>query len=127
MRDRVLKYHTDSRTLLFRRLLNSGSLSVCTFASDLVTFLTPDFCLKLIYEHYVSEDAILSPLETQICYTVLLTCYNSPVQALWHTKGIVRHGGTLEQARFAQDLGLAIARQFGCKTGEITKVDEIEF
>ena len=62
-----------------------------------------------------------------MCNTALLTCWNSPEQALWHTRGVVRHGGTLEQARFAQDLGLAIAHQFDCKTGDITLVDKITF
>jgi hypothetical protein len=33
----------------------------------------------------------------------------------------------MEQARFAQDLGLAVAKEFGCKTGAIKMVDEIEF
>ncbi|KAF2796693.1 hypothetical protein K505DRAFT_237085 [Melanomma pulvis-pyrius CBS 109.77] len=98
MRRQILKYNTDSH-----------------------------FCLELLYEHYVSEDGILSPIETQICYATLLTCYNAPTQALWHTRGIVRHGGTIGQARFAQDLGLALAEQFDCKTGDITMVDEIEF
>lgn len=46
---------------------------------------------------------------------------------MWHTRGVVRHGGTLEQARFAQDLGLAISQKFSCKTGDIIKVEDIEF
>ena len=46
---------------------------------------------------------------------------------MWHTRGVVRHGGTLEDARFAQDLGIAIAQEFQCQTGNITMVDDIVF
>jgi hypothetical protein len=46
---------------------------------------------------------------------------------MWHTRGIVRHGGTLEQARFSQDIGIAIASHFDCKTGDIIKVEDVEF
>ncbi|EOD43912.1 putative carboxymuconolactone decarboxylase protein [Neofusicoccum parvum UCRNP2] len=99
MRNRVRKYHPD------HQLVN----------------------MTIIYEHWVSEDAILSNVETQMCNTVALECIDSPVQALWHTRGIVRHGGTLEDARFAQDFGVAVANQFGCRTGELTKVDDIQF
>lgn len=75
----------------------------------------------------MSENRILSDVETQMCNTTLLTCWDAPMQALWHTKGIVRLGGTAEQARFAQDLGIAIAKEFNCKTGHITMVDNIDF
>lgn len=46
---------------------------------------------------------------------------------MWHTRGIVRHGGNMDQARFAQDLGIAVAKEYGCKTGDIIKVDDIPF
>lgn len=75
----------------------------------------------------MSEDRILSDVETQMCNTTLLTCWNSPVHALWHTKGVVRLGGTIEQAKFAQDLGIAIAEQFNSKTGDITLANDIDF
>lgn len=61
-----------------------------------------------------------------MCLTALLICNNSPDPALWHLKGLLRHGGTVEQARFTQALGLAVARQFGAKTGDITMVDDVE-
>ncbi|KAF4541312.1 uncharacterized protein LTHEOB_8708 [Lasiodiplodia theobromae] len=90
----------------------------------------PDFSLlnqQMLYEWWVSEDAILSNVETQMCTTAALVCSNSPVQALWHTRGIIRHGGSMADAKFAQDLGLAIARAYDCKTGEITRVEDIDF
>lgn len=74
----------------------------------------------------MSEDAILSDVESQMCNTALLVCNNSPEQAWWHLRGLVRHGGTLEQARFAQELGLAVAEEFGAKTGAIKMVDDVD-
>lgn len=73
----------------------------------------------------MSEDSILSNLETQLCNLALLICNNSPTQALWHLNGLLRHGATKEQAQFAQDLGLAVAKQFDARTGVITKVEEL--
>lgn len=78
-------------------------------------------------EWYVSEDAILNFVETELVNAAALTCSNCPMQAMWHTRGIVRHGGTIEQARFAQEVALKIAEMYGAKTGEITPVDEIDF
>jgi hypothetical protein len=83
--------------------------------------------VRTIYELWISEDAVSTNVETQMCNTALLTCLECPTQAFWHTRGIVRHGGSVEQARFAQDLGLAVAMEFGCKTGTIKMVDDIEF
>lgn len=82
--------------------------------------------LEMIYQWYFSEDTILSPVETQMCNAAALICSNAPVQAMWHTRGIMRHSGSKEQAKFAQQLGLAVAGLYGCKTGEITKVEDID-
>lgn len=57
--------------------------------------------------------------------TALLICNNSAEQALWHLRGLLRHGATVEEARFAQDLGIAVAREFGAKTGLITMVEDV--
>ncbi|KAH9204672.1 hypothetical protein DL95DRAFT_495079 [Leptodontidium sp. 2 PMI_412] len=80
----------------------------------------------MIYEMWLSDDSILSDIETQMCTTACLMCLNAPVQALWHTKGLVRHGGSLDQARLAQGIGLAIAQHFKTETGAIQMVDEIK-
>jgi hypothetical protein len=98
------------------------------FSSNTEAYYSEDLLdVKTIYEFWISDDSILSNIETQMCNTTLLTCWNAPVQAMWHTRGIVRHGGTLDEARFAQDMGLAIARQFDIQTGDITMVDDIVF
>lgn len=81
----------------------------------------------MIYEWHFAEDAILSNIETQMCNIAALICSNCPTQAKWHTKGLVRHGGSLDDARFAQKAGLAVAAMYDCKTGMIESVDDIDF
>lgn len=79
----------------------------------------------MIYEWHFSEDAVLGPVETQMCNTAALICSNCPVQAMWHTRGLLRHGGSVDQAKLAQGIGLEIATLYDCKTGDIVKVDDI--
>ncbi|KAL3440799.1 hypothetical protein BJX65DRAFT_300216 [Aspergillus insuetus] len=83
--------------------------------------------LEMIYELWISETDILDPVETQCCNAVALICSGSPVQAMWHTRGIVRHGGTREVAKFAQGIGLAVAKAYGLDTEKVVKVDDIPF
>ncbi|KAJ5363871.1 uncharacterized protein N7496_009584 [Penicillium cataractarum] len=83
--------------------------------------------LETIYELWLSENTILNAVETQMCTTAALICSGSPQQAMWHTKGIVRHGGSLDTARFAQDIALRIGKEYGCKVDAVAKVDEIDF
>lgn len=83
--------------------------------------------LKMIYEWHFSEDTILSNVETQMCNVAALICSNCPVQVKWHTKGLIRHGGSIEDAQFAHDLGLAIAELSNCKTGNVESIDSIDF
>lgn len=82
---------------------------------------------QTIYELWISEDGILSDIETQMINIAALICSNSPVQAMWHTKGLIRHGGTKEQAKFAQELALAVVKHYDLKIGPVTKVDDIDF
>lgn len=56
-----------------------------------------------------------------------LICSNSPVQAMWHTKGLIRHGGSKEQAKFAQDLAMSVVEYYELRVGAVTKVDDIDF
>lgn len=81
----------------------------------------------MIYEWYISEDAILDNVETQMCNNAALICSNCPVQAMWHARGVVRHGGSKTQAAFAQELGLAVAKLYECKVGNVVDVDKIDF
>lgn len=83
--------------------------------------------LKHVYEWHFSEEAILGAVETQMANIAALICANCPVQAIWHTRGLVNHGGTMESAKLAQTIGLEIAALYQCKTGKITPVEEIDF
>ncbi|RAH84254.1 hypothetical protein BO86DRAFT_397120 [Aspergillus japonicus CBS 114.51] len=83
--------------------------------------------LEKIYELWISEDTILSPVETQMCNLAALVCGGSPVQAMWHARGVVRHGGTKEQIAFAQAIALAVAVEYGCRIGAVVPVEEIPF
>lgn len=82
--------------------------------------------LKHIYEWHFSEDSILGAVETQSCNVAALICANCPVQAMWHARGLLRHGGALAQAKLAQAIGLEIAALYECKTGEIVPVEDID-
>lgn len=81
--------------------------------------------LNLVYEWYFSEDGILPAIETQMCNAAALICSNCPTQAMWHTRGIIRHGGEVDEAWFTQRMALEIAKYYGAKTGDITPVDQI--
>lgn len=82
---------------------------------------------QMTLEWYVAEDGILDFVETEMINSAALICSNCPTQAMWHTRGIVRHGGTKAQARFVQELALKVAERFEVKTGRILGVDEIDF
>lgn len=115
-RDRACKYYPD----VCMSGMPATNLSV---AADLSTDLLN---IKTNYELWMSEDAILSDVETQLCNLALLICNNSPQQAGWHLHGCLRHGATKEEAKFSQDLALAVARQFGVNVGNIQKVEDLE-
>lgn len=44
---------------------------------------------------------------------------------MWHIRGIVQHGGTIEDARLAERIGLAVVELHEVKTGHIIPVDQI--
>lgn len=89
----------------------------------------PDLYLQTVMtlDWYISEDGIFKPFETCMLTSAATICSNSPVQAMWHTRGIVRQGGTKTQAEFAQQLALRIAELYDVKTGKIVPVDQIDF
>ncbi|KAH6971266.1 hypothetical protein BKA56DRAFT_661156 [Ilyonectria sp. MPI-CAGE-AT-0026] len=90
----------------------------------------PDLYLigfKWIYEYWFSEDAILSRVETQMCTATANACTDAPNEALWHTRGIIRMGGSKEQAQFVQDIFLRIAQEYGARTEEIIKISDPRF
>lgn len=46
---------------------------------------------------------------------------------MWHTRGLINHGGTINQAEFSHELGVAIATLYECKIGDLTPVSQIDF
>ncbi|PYI05106.1 hypothetical protein BO78DRAFT_419964 [Aspergillus sclerotiicarbonarius CBS 121057] len=83
--------------------------------------------LETIYELWLSENTILNPVDTQMCTTAALICSGSPQQAMWHTRGIVRHGGSIVMARFAQEIAFEVGKAYGCDVEKVVRVDEIDF
>lgn len=49
------------------------------------------------------------------------------MQATWHTRGIVRCGGTKELAERSQDLFLEVGRKFNSLIGDVQLVKEMDF
>lgn len=99
-------------------------LFICTWPESTLT--GADLLnLKHVYEWHFSEDTILGAVETQMANVAALICANCPVQAMWHTRGLLRHGGTMDHARLAQTIGLEIASLYKCQTGKIIPVEEI--
>jgi len=90
----------------------------------------PDLYLlnqKLIYEFWAADDRILNNVETELVAIGALVAMNCPDQLTWHLKGAIRHGGTIRQAQFAFELGLAIAQAAGCKLENMPTLEEIDF
>lgn len=118
MRDRLFKYQPD--------LCKIFPFSLSIFETELMVQTLADLLnLETIYKQWISEYSVLNPIETQMCNLAAVICSNDPLQALWHTKSLTRHGGSVDQDKFVHDLALAIAKTNGCTTGDITPVDSI--
>ncbi|KAF4435218.1 carboxymuconolactone decarboxylase [Fusarium acutatum] len=79
------------------------------------------------YAWWFSEDRILSLVETQIALAGGITLSNAPMQATWHTRGIVRCGGSREIAERSQNLYLEVGRKFNVLIGDVQLVQEMDF
>ncbi|GAB7356843.1 hypothetical protein MBLNU459_g7717t1 [Dothideomycetes sp. NU459] len=69
--------------------------------------LAPDikqFSVNLEYGSYMSENAILSPIETSQVTLASLLPLDVPTQVKWHMRGLIRNGGTEEQVRYALEI-----------------------
>lgn len=49
------------------------------------------------------------------------------MQATWHTRGIVRCGGSRELAERSQNLYLEVGRRFNVLVGDVQLVQEMDF
>ena len=81
---------------------------------------------KLLYEFWGAEDRILNNVETELVAIGALVTMNCPEQLTWHLKGAIRHRATEGQARFAFELGVAIAQATGCKLDKLPTLDDID-
>ncbi|KAF5615585.1 carboxymuconolactone decarboxylase, partial [Fusarium tjaetaba] len=79
------------------------------------------------YTWWFSEDRILSLVETQIALAGGITLSNAPMQATWHTRGIVRCGGSRELAERSQNLYFEVGRKFNVLIGDVQLVQEMDF
>lgn len=52
-------------------------------------------------------------------------CSNNAEQAMWHVRGIVRQGGTREQAQWAQELALRVAELCDVRVKGVVPFEEI--
>jgi len=58
------------------------------------------------------EDTIFKSHETCMLNAAASICSMNGGVAMWHVRGVVRQGGTMEQAKLAQDVGLGIKEMF---------------
>lgn len=83
--------------------------------------------VKNVLDYVISEDAILDLVDTELCMTAALICSQNPGQAVWHSKGIIRQGGTLDDVRLTHQVALRMAELYGCNVGDLPSVDSIDF
>lgn len=66
--------------------------------------------MNVSMQHLLSDEAVHDGQATMALLVTVLTAMNCPVQASWHAKGFIRHGGdeqTLHQiAEFAKEIAL---------------------
>lgn len=75
----------------------------------------------------VSEPEIFTAPETCMLNGSAMICSRSGRQAYWHVRGVVRQGGTKEQAQLAQELALEIAGLYGVDVGGVVQWEDFEW
>jgi len=60
---------------------------------------------------YMSEFAILNPVETSQVTLGSLLPLDLPRQVMWHMRGLIRNGGTVDQLQYALDITSEICRE----------------
>lgn len=88
---------------------------------------SPDLSLlvSLTLAWFIAENEIFSFAETCMLNAATMLCSNSAEQAMWHVRGVVRQGGTREQAAFAQELALRVAEVCEVKVKGVVSFEEI--
>lgn len=60
--------------------------------------------MHLEYGAYLSENTILSPIETSQITLASLVPLDVPTQVKWHMRGLIRNGGSRGQVQYALDI-----------------------
>lgn len=84
-------------------------------------------CIKNSLTWLVSEPEIFTAPETCMLNGSAMICSRSGRQAYWHVRGVVRQGGTKEQAQLAQELALEIAGLYGVDVGGVVQWEDFEW
>lgn len=79
------------------------------------------------YEWVFSEESILKGVESQMCNAACLLTSAAAQQALWHARGVIGHGGTKEQAKYAYDFGLEVAKWYGIQILDVIPFETINW
>jgi hypothetical protein len=67
--------------------------------------------VHLEYGMYMSEFAVLNPVETSQVTLGSLLPLDLPRQVTWHMRGLIRNGGTMDQLKYALDITSEICRE----------------
>lgn len=67
----------------------------------------------------MSENTILSPIETSQITLAALLPLDVPTQVKWHMRGLIRNGGSVEQVQYALDIAAKVVdvAEVGLKHG----------
>jgi hypothetical protein len=64
-------------------------------------------------EHILSDYSVHNAVATMALLITALVCMDCPLQAAWHVKGYVRHGGRKEDVQEVVEFAKEIARAAG--------------
>ena len=67
------------------------------------------------YGYCLADFGILSPVETSQCVVASLIPQDVATQIRWHTRGLVRNGGTETDLKYAVDITTMITDALGLK------------
>ncbi|PIA96176.1 hypothetical protein CB0940_10465 [Cercospora beticola] len=109
----------------FTQLWGSPSSSSANQAFNLKFHPDLHFLVSLNLAWIVAEDTIFSFAETCMLNSATMFCSNNAEQAMWHVRGIVRQGGTREQAQWTQDLALRVAEICEVRVKRVVPFEEI--
>ncbi|KAK5175293.1 uncharacterized protein LTR77_000431 [Saxophila tyrrhenica] len=87
------------------------------------------FVVTLVLIWIIADDSLYAPHETCMLNAAAMICSMNGAQSMWHTRVVVRQGGTMAQARLARDLGVAVKELYrdvevpGDRVADFEKID----